>query len=447
MKYLQHNNRKLLTDLLDHPWMEKRSAEYFRWYPKQLNEMREFKMPESPANIKGIYIHVPFCSEICKFCPFSRSLFNQEAHNTYMQALIAEIRLYQQFVKTEQPLEFIYFGGGTPSVLSRNDLQRILEAINAGFPISASTEISMEAHPTHLTPAYIKDVLQAGVNRISTGIQSFQDNILKGLGSTHKAQDSYAAIESLESYMPHYGIDLLYRCKDQSIDNWYADLQTLDQYSQLRHVSCYTLSLEDSRALPGVKADLEMAVLANQFFADRNFRHYASCASGGFDFMAEGYRCKYEYLHWAAPQTEYLGLGPAAFGCFGQSVSINFHMLDNYARTIASGRLPLLSLSTFDRVEAMHRFFVLGLKTLEIDFTVFKSIYNEDAEVLFRKEIDLLIENHLAIAGDNLLRLTQTGRYFVDQVCSLFYSNSQSDIDHQETIDLIAAERRLMRSA
>lgn len=431
----------LYQQIVNHSWFENRFAEYYRWYPKSLTIPT---LPPTFGNgiVDGIYIHVPFCDELCKFCPFNKKKNDETLLDEYVESLTKEIQIYaNQGVKGN--LKFIYFGGGTPSTLNIVQFGRIFEAIHKNFQLEEDCEITLEAHPTHLYQDTVLNWRSLGINRVSSGIQSFSASNLVRLGATHTAQDSIRAVEVLSGLMDRAAIDLLYRCENQTTFDWQADLTYLDRYTNITHVSCYTLFLPNNTSQPDARVDVQMAIDANQYFQSRGFSHYASCATGGFDFALPGHECQYEVLHWQAPQVSYLALGPGALGYINDQLVANMHSIPRYKSMTAEGILPILSATKVTDIERRHRFFSLGVKTLNINLTNYVAQFGNQPKDDFGLEFSKLEELDLITIEDNILKFTDVGRYYVDQVSEVFWSKNQENVPHPETANLLSLERKI----
>jgi oxygen-independent coproporphyrinogen-3 oxidase len=430
---MQQMPSSLLHRLRSHECFPSRESQYLRWYPKQLSKPSPvpFSNDDSPLTPTGIYIHVPFCERLCKFCPFNKRQLEQEQLAQFVESLVAEISLYRQIAQSSA-IQFVYFGGGTPSVLTGAQISTILDALRKNFGLSARAEITLEIHPTHITRDYLKAVQQSGINRLSSGIQSFDDAILSMIGAQHTAGDSARAISVAGDTFGEIAIDLLFRCPSQSPDHWRGELQRALSFQEISHFSLYSLVLKTDRNQPSLHDEAEMTVDAMSLMQSAGFEHYASCASGGFDFARAGRRCVYEAEHWAAPQAQFIGLGPGAWGYLGSTTTVNALDLGKYTSEVASGRLPLASARPASRAERMHRYFVLGVKTLQVPLAPFRASFEIDPRSVFRNEFSTLDKWGFAQIDDSTLTLTDLGRLFVDEVSSIFFSPTERDIQHPE---------------
>lgn len=434
---LNPSARDLYRLLTQHSRFPMRESEYIRWYPKTLTPHFDGSLLRpSPS---GIYVHVPFCDRLCKFCPFNKLQTKPEEVALYVDALICEIDIYSS-MSLQHSIEFIYFGGGTPSAIGVANLERILHHVRSRFVVNATAEVTVESHPTHLTTDFARALRDIGATRVSSGVQSFDDASLERMGATHRTADSLRAIEAVGACFGGVSVDLLFRCPGQSVGDWERDLATALSMVEINHLSLYSLILKDPATQPSLEIEAEMTVLAHDMITSTGMVHYASCASGGFDFARPDCECVYEKRHWGAPQAEFLGLGPGALGFIGGATSVNGLGLKEYISSLRSRSLPLVSLTPAVDDEAMRRYFVLGVKTLSVSLADFRARFGVDALVYFAFEVERLKDEGFAFVEDDHLVLSQLGRLFVDSVSSIFFSSSEALVPHPEEPEIRRAE-------
>jgi oxygen-independent coproporphyrinogen-3 oxidase len=434
------NATAAVYEITNHPWFLARRNEYLRWYPKTLG-LPSTAQEWTTGPVHGAYIHVPFCDKICRFCPFNKRLTDPELVQSYVQGLLLECKLWHERVG-HGPLEFVYFGGGTPSVLSASQINSILECLHTTFGLQDAVEISLETHPTHASTDRIRAFVSAGVNRISLGIQAFNDAALTRLGATHVAADSHKAVRAVSTVMDNFAIDLLYAYDKQSLNDWQQDVDiTLDEY-RVPHLSCYALVPIDSDCLPlSQEHEVELAVFALSVAETKGMEHYASCASGGFDVALPGHKCKYEHGHWSAPQRTFLGLGPGAFGFVGGHTTVNGLAIDKYSARVESGSLPLISAVPVAPQELKHRYFALGVKTLAVPFAPYREQFRSDPRTDFGQQFHELERQRMATVDRDSLKLSSLGRLFVDSCSALFFSNDERAVPHPEEPEIRSLEK------
>lgn len=430
----------LIQSGINHAWFPARSAEYFRWYPKTLTRPNGLESLK-PCSIEGVYIHVPFCDKICAFCTYTKSLTEASVITQYVKCLTQEVNLHQ-YRGVVGPLQYIYFGGGTPSVLSASQIQSIIKTLTTSFGLSPTCEITLEMHPSHVTAIRLAEFRAAGVTRVSTGIQAITDDILSAIHATHAADTSHTAMEALSNWEGQAAIDLLYRCPGQSLQKWCSDIQIILKKYHIPHFSCYTLFLPNESNQPSRENDLGMAAATLLTFQNEGLCHYASCATGGFDFAIPGHECRYERLHWGAAQSSYLGLGPGALGFASNTVTANVNEFNSYAKLLSSNRLPLCSSTEVTTVELMHRYMSLGIKTVNLTLSPFISRFGESPLVIFHDEIEHLSRMGMITYNSTEVSLTSLGRLYVDQISEVFWSDSQKKFGHPDTNVLRDFERK-----
>jgi oxygen-independent coproporphyrinogen-3 oxidase len=360
--------------------------------------------------------------------------------NRYVKALSGELREWGS--RVHGPLEFVYFGGGTPSVLSGAQWETLFNTITDSFTYAPNVEITSEVHPTHATIEGLRLLRSVGVSRVSMGVQSFQEQSLSSLGATHTANHSHQACEAAMNIYDDVAIDLLYAHSEQSAESWELDLQLAISQYVIPHLSCYAVVPIAAGARSSTPAtEISMAVKALNMSSASGLLHYASCASGGFDVCRPGSECQYELQHWRAPQAQYCACGPGAFGFVDGYLTANAPSLDTYLDLCSKGRLPVISAKRISSTEMMRRYFVLGVKTLAIRLDTFKQYFLEDALTVFKDEIATLCSNGLATIEAEELKLTSVGSLYVDSCSALFFSPSERVTIHPEEPELRALER------
>lgn len=436
----------LLSDFVSHPKFPDRYSDYIRWYPKSLQsyggEADGFSLGRR-ANPNGVYIHVPFCDQLCRFCPFNKKKSNSDEIARYFNALLQEIRMFGALCAGSD-IEFVYFGGGTPSVLNPSQVAEIHRTLQANFKFRQDVEVTMECHPLHCTKDYLVQIRRAGVTRISSGIQSFDDAMLGRNGGFHNAADAVNAVGLIVDAFGTVAIDLLFRCPGQTLPQWERELENAVSMRGVEHISLYSLVLKSDREQPSLAVEAEMTVLAHRILGSAGFEHYASCASGGFDFAKAGRRCVYEARHWGAPQAQFLGLGPGALGYIGGATTVNGLGVASYCSALEENLLPLASVKYASAQEAMRRFFVLGVKTLAVPFPEFVHMFGIDPRSLFASEFEWLRQQDFAAVTQDALVLTELGALFVDSISAVFFSAEEANVPHPEEPEIrrIELQRR-----
>ena len=288
----------------------------------------------------GIYLHIPFCKKACHYCNFHFSTQTADMQ-VFVDTLIQEIALQKSYIK--EPIETIYFGGGTPSLLEEAQLIEILAAIDAHFEIADIIECTLEANPDDMHPSKIAAWKKIGINRLSIGIQSFQASALTWMNRAHTVEQSHAAIQmALDAGIDNLSIDLIYGTPSLSDQALMADLDWIAHY-QIKHVSCYALTVEDKTAL---KKSIEKGQIEN-IDSEKQARHFeivcARLKTMGLEhyeisnFAKPGFRSQHNSHYWSGET--YLGLGPSAHSF--NTISRQWNIANNalYIKSIAQGQL------------------------------------------------------------------------------------------------------------
>ena len=341
----------------------------------------------------GLYVHIPFCKRRCLYCDFySTTLLERRAE--YVEAMLQEIVARKN--ETGEPVRTIYLGGGTPSTLHAEDVARILEAIGT----ETAEEITMEINPGDVTETYLRDIRQAGINRLSIGIQSFHDELLQLLGRRHNAAQAMEAVHIAQAAgFNNISIDLMYALPTQTMSQWQKDIETAISLD-VQHISSYGLMYEAGTALTirvekgeleAQEEDVENAMY--DYLCKRlkqaGFVHYEVS-----NFARPGFEAKHNSSYWDG--TPYIGIGAAAHSYNPPVRSWNPEDLEAYIRGIQTRTLQREN-ETLTENDQYNERIMLGLRTN-------KGVARE----LIQGDVDTHIE-----AG--LLRKTKDGRIIATQ--------------------------------
>lgn len=423
-------------------WKEypERDTEYVRWYPANIAPLNANKMWTKPIYKEkmGIYLHVPFCEDICPFCPYNKFKANDKKILEYVNSVIKEMEMYSKYVTTDY-VSFIYFGGGSPSAMNPHQVELIMSALKRFFPITSQTEVSMEVNPV-TSDEKIIGFKEAGINRVSLGVQSFNQSVLDMLGSHHTVEDTRRIIKTLrDSGIDNIGIDLLFNLPNQTMQDWKDELKEAIELG-IVHMSTYSMILDEHSPLtkkikrgeiPDQGDDqysMEMSRFAMGYLSENNLNHYASCASSGHDFAVKGFESRYEVDHWGAPQIDYIGLGPGAYGFVNNHIYCNIHTTKEYYATVDNGTLPVVAGKKLNREDEMSRFMVLGMKCISVKKKDFIDEFGIKIEEVFGEQIEKLKSWGLVEVTEHEIRCTDKGRLYVDNISKAFYNEENYKI-------------------
>ena len=373
----------------------------------------------------GIYIHIPFCKQACFYCDFhfSTSLKKKDA---LISCLVKEIELRKKALNN-QIVETIYFGGGTPSMLSAKEISLLIAAVYKHHTVVASPEITLEANPDDLSEEKIIELSHTPVNRLSIGVQSFFEKDLKLMNRAHSSSEAHTSLEIATRYFENISIDLIYGIPGLTHEEWQQNIQTALNFN-VSHISSYALTVEPKTALEKLikKGKIEKVdeVLAQeQFFILRdllekaNFVHYELS-----NFGKENYFSKNNTAYWLGKS--YLGIGPSAHSFDGKQRSWNVRNNTQYIKEIELNKLPIESevLSVTDRY---NEYVMTGLRTIwGVSLEKIKTDFGSKYVTYIQTESEKYIQQKLLYVEANTLKTTKEGAFLVDGIAAhLFLLN------------------------
>jgi len=267
-------------------------------------------------NTLGIYIHVPFCGKKCSYCDFYSVCYTKQQAELYVGAVLRNIRHYSDPGRT---VNTVYFGGGTPSLLSCEQISDIMSTIAENFALSDTAEVTLEANPNTLTPEKLRGLRNSGINRLSIGVQSMSDNELRILGRSHTADRAEKAVmDAAETGFTNISCDLMIAVPEQTSESLANSINRLTALP-IQHISAYILKIEDGTPfdcgnirskLPDEDETAELYLLMCKLMNERGFRQYEVS-----NFAESGYESRHNCRYWKC--MDYLGIGPAAHSCYG----------------------------------------------------------------------------------------------------------------------------------
>jgi len=369
--------------------------------------------------MSGIYLHIPFCKKACNYCNFHFST-NQQKMDDLVQALVQEIALQQPYLSDE--VETIYFGGGTPSLLKPAQLNWLLETIRHYFTVKPDAEITLEANPDDIEPAILHTWKKAGINRLSIGIQSFQETDLAWMGRAHNALQAKDCIRlAQEAGITNLSIDLIYGGPTLPHENWKLNLQTAIE-SGVPHLSCYALTVEPKTALALKINRLELPEIDTQHQSEQFSMLQSITADAGYEqyeisnFALPEKRSKHNSSYWSG--AHYLGLGPSAHSFNGVSRQWNISNNSLYIQSIQKGEVPFEK-EVLTTVQQTNEYIMTALRTVEgISAEKLDSIAQESvfAEVL--TDAQKYINQGMMELTDKQLRITPAGKFMADGIAA-----------------------------
>lgn len=369
----------------------------------------------------GVYIHIPFCRKACTYCDFhfSTQIKNKSA---FVEALLREIVLQAGYI--DEPVTTIYFGGGTPSLLTGVEIDCIIEKLNSVFKLDVK-EITLEANPDNLTTAYLKELQKTAVNRLSVGVQSFEEHRLQWMNRSHNAQQAVTAIENAMQMGFNVSADLIFALPEMSTDEWQKQLQKMIGLRP-QHISAYSLTLEERtvyhhqvakkkiRELDDVISE-EQFLLAHQQLSNAGYHHYEIS-----NYASTGHVAIHNSSYWKSEV--YLGLGPSAHSFNGKTRKWNISNNTAYIKSVNKGVIPFES-EMLTEADRYNEFVMTGLRTA---IGINRKLWDELMPVMYKAdlltEMNELISQKFLVHDGSRIFIPFQHWYKADQLISKLFA-------------------------
>lgn len=375
--------------------------------------------------IKSAYLHIPFCEHICHYCDFNKVFLQGQPVDEYLRMMKREMELQLAKYPTNK-LDTVFVGGGTPTSLDEKQLTFLCEAINETLPFdSKQAEYTFEANPGDLSREKLEILYQAGVNRLSFGVQSFNDELLKRIGRTHRASEVYETIQLAQDVgFTNITIDLIYGLPGQTMED-FEDTLTKALALQLPHYSSYSLIVEPKTVfynqmrkgtlnLPPQELEASMYERLMEEMERHGLHQYEIS-----NFARPGFESKHNLTYWN--NVEYYGIGAGAHGYTGGKRVANHGPVKKYITPLLEGQLPVLDEHTVPLYENMEEEMFLGLrKTKGVSLETFKEKFSVEMKEVFGKELEDQIEKGLLKLDGGFISLTERGKLLGNEVFQAF---------------------------
>ncbi len=367
----------------------------------------------------GIYIHIPFCKKACYYCNFHFST-SQNAMQEMVNAICKEASLRNEYLHDD--IATIYFGGGTPSLLQIENLKLIIDKLCSLFNIDADAEITLEANPDDISKEKLLQWRQAGINRLSIGVQSFFDDDLKWMNRAHNAEQAYKSILlTKESGFDNITIDLIYGTPTLTDENWLRNIERA-LHLNIPHLSCYALTVETNTALHKMihqhkKQNVDAEKQSRHFemliqqLNNAGYEHYEIS-----NFAKPDFRSKHNSSYWQGKP--YLGLGPSAHSYNGDSRQWNVANNALYIKSIDDNILPFEK-ETLSSTQKINEYIMTSLRTIEgLSLQQIKNLYCEKTSAAIFNDAQKFIQRSLVKNENDFLILTDKGKLFADGIAA-----------------------------
>ena len=381
--------------------------------------------------MSGIYIHIPFCKQACHYCDFHFST-SMKKKDEMVLALAKEIAMRKNELldsarSDNEIVETIYFGGGTPSVLSNEEINFLISEVYKNYTVSENPEITLEANPDDLSAERILELSKSPINRLSIGIQSFYEEDLKMMNRAHNSAEAKKCLEEATKYFDNISLDLIYGIPGMSDEMWKQNIETALSFG-VPHISSYALTVEPKTALSkliqtGKIAEPQDEAASNHFMIlvdtlqKNGFIHYELS-----NFGKENYFSKNNSAYWLGKK--YIGIGPSAHSYDGEKRGWNIANNSLYLKAIQNNELPIETevLTISDRY---NEYIMTGLRTIwGVSLERIEKEFGLEYLNYLKKQAQRFLDDDLLSIENNILKPTPKGKFLTDGIASdLFYLN------------------------
>ncbi len=373
--------------------------------------------------MSGIYIHIPFCKQACHYCNFHFSI-SLRYKNELIAALLREIEISVfSGVAAPDNIETIYFGGGTPSLCNKDEIQSIIEKLRSFFNVSPAAEITLEANPDDISKEKLYDWKQAGINRLSIGVQSFFEEDLAWMNRAHNAKQAEDSLELAVAAFDNITIDLIYGTPGLTDEKWKQNVEKAISFG-VPHLSCYALTVEPKTPLDKLirqhqaedinpDKQSEQFLLLMHWLENAGYEHYEIS-----NFAKPGFRSRHNSSYWLGKK--YIGFGPSAHSFDGNARWWNVANNNTYIDSINKGIIPFEK-EQLTKTQKLNELIMISLRTAEgLDLSKINKTESTKLQAASRK----YIENDLMKLENNFLRLTRGGKPLADGIAAdLFFTD------------------------
>jgi oxygen-independent coproporphyrinogen-3 oxidase len=389
--------------------------------------------------VASLYLHIPFCEHKCIYCDFysiapDEGVVRSELPTgRFLDALKKEIELRAAAGDSGVLFETVFFGGGTPSLLTSSELSAIMEHVARHFSIAPNAEITVETNPGTVNRQKLQEFRSLGINRLSIGVQSFHNDDLQFLTRIHSAEEAKRCVhDAFASGFKNVSIDLIFSLPSQTTERW---ISNLDQAMELNptHISCYSLIVEANTplfrmverkqvSLLSAETDAELYEITIAYLAGRGYEQYEVS-----NFAKPGFQSRHNKSYW--DHSDYLGFGPSAHSFMtrgrhsdGPERSWNVANLSDYCSKLEQGQLPVIGMEHLAVHQLVEEEIFLGLRSEGIDLVRFRKLFGKDLMTENELKVKELLETSLAVVENGKLRLTAKGYPLCDEICASLLS-------------------------
>ncbi len=401
------------------------------------------RCPEK-KRVSTLYIHIPFCDQICSFCGFNKYLSPEAKKDRYVTAFLEEIKAYGRLAYIQSlKIEAVYLGGGTPNSLSVEQLDQVLGTMHDHLPLVAGVEITCEGTPQNFDQARIDILKKHGVNRVSAGVQTFDTDIRREHLNMRDGRDALLGmIKRIEDNFENFNLDMIYNLPKQTFEQWQIDIETVLN-TRVSHLTLYPLVLlentsfymdyvkRDKYAAPEQNKEIQMFNWALERLNQTEFVHRYTVR----DWSKKGKDCKYIRLNAEANQV--LALGAGAHGYVGDMTYRTIKSPDAYSKAIIEDKLLPLSGQKFcDSHEEMQRYMVMGLRLLNRDMLPFEHRFGKKWTDVFGDKVQDMVHSGYLKVKDDTITFTNSGYVWANNVRTYFETQRGKSVGYTDTVGI-----------
>ncbi|WP_290662816.1 radical SAM family heme chaperone HemW [Ignavibacterium sp.] len=369
----------------------------------------------------ALYIHIPFCDHKCIYCDFY-SIITTDNIEKFLSALKDEINYYSKLYSTEREIISLFFGGGTPSLMNATYISGIIDHINKNFSFGKEPEITLETNPGTVDEKKLTDFRKAGINRISIGIQSFDENDLQFLTRIHDKQTAINTVyNAVKSGFENISIDLIFNLPGQTKEKWKANLEQAVRLP-IKHISAYSLILERGTILnkmvldgevkiQGADYDAELYELTIDFLSNNGFIQYEVS-----NFAKPGYECIHNKAYWE--YKDYIGFGPSAHSFVNGKRWWNYSSLKRYISEVKEKQNAMMNYELLNKDQMKNEYIMLALRSKGLNLRDYINKFGSDWLDSHLKDLEFLRKENFIEYDHNSIKLTPKGYAICDEILS-----------------------------
>ena len=367
----------------------------------------------------GIYIHIPFCTEKCIYCDFYSLTKHENQIDAFVERLCKEIRIKSSIIDLKWKIDTIFIGGGTPSLLEPFHIEKIIKNLDNTFNLNYLNEFTIEANPSEFNIKKMKAFKELGINRVSFGFQSLNNEILKFLTRWHTSEDCIRAYNNARiAGFENINVDMIYGIPNQSIFQWKKDLNHIIDLNP-EHISAYSLTVEKNTPLhtyvssnkiimPQEKIDIDMYAYTMETLNNGHYKQYEIS-----NYSQKGKRCKHNLHYWK--REPYLAFGPSAHGYYDNKRYWNIRNLNQYIKKIDSNQLPIDDLEILNEENIFNEMIINGLRISDgINISKIKSKFSKQTYKCLTSKVNDW-SSHIEKSNEKI-KLTKKGYFIADEI-------------------------------